>query len=75
VLSVACRLVEPDDYAYRASIVAIAQGHFLTFSTAQVDRLAAQLPARWRASHLVLDLLAAETHHRADLQAALAQRG
>jgi hypothetical protein len=32
-------------------------------------------PARWRASHLVLDLLAAETHQRADLQAALAQRG
>jgi hypothetical protein len=44
VLSVASRLVEPDDYAYRASIVAITQGHFLTLSTAQVDRLAAQLP-------------------------------
>ena len=52
VLSVASRLVEPDDYAYRASIVAITQGHFLTLSTAQVDRLAVQLPApvaaRWR---------------------------
>ena len=45
VLSVASRSVEPDDYAYRASIVAITQGHFLTLSTAQVDRLAAQLPA------------------------------
>jgi hypothetical protein len=44
VLSSASRLVEPDDYAYRASIVAITQGHFLTLSTAQVDRLAAQLP-------------------------------
>jgi len=44
VLSSASRLVEPDDYAYRASIVAITQGHFLTLSTAQVDRLAGQLP-------------------------------
>ena len=44
VLSAAARLVEPDDYAYRASIVAITQGHFLTLSTAQADRLAAQLP-------------------------------
>jgi len=44
VLSSASRLVEPDDYAYRASIVAITQGHFLTLSTAQVDRLAAELP-------------------------------
>src|ERR1035438_5056098 len=44
VLSSASRLVEPDDYAYRASIVGITQGHFLTLSTAQADRLAAQLP-------------------------------
>ena len=36
VLSFAPRLVEPDDYAYRASIVAMTQGHFLTLSTAQV---------------------------------------
>jgi hypothetical protein len=43
-LSVASQLVEPDDYAYRASTVAITQGHFLTLSTAQVDRLAAGLP-------------------------------
>jgi hypothetical protein len=44
VLSSASRLVEPDDYAYRASIVAITQGHFLTLSTAQAKSLAAQLP-------------------------------
>jgi hypothetical protein len=43
-LSFAPRLVEPDDYAYRASIVAMTQGHFLTLSTAQVNALAAQLP-------------------------------
>jgi hypothetical protein len=43
VVSVAPRLVEPDDYAYRASIVAMTQGHFLTLSTAQVHALAAQL--------------------------------
>jgi len=44
VLSFAPRLVEPDDYAYRASIVAMTQGNFLTLSTAQVNALAAQLP-------------------------------
>jgi hypothetical protein len=44
VLSFAPRLIEPDDYAYRASIVAMAQGHFLTLSSAQVNALAAQLP-------------------------------
>jgi hypothetical protein len=43
-VSFAPRLVEPDDYAYRASIVAMTQGHFLTLSTAQADALAAQLP-------------------------------
>jgi hypothetical protein len=43
VLSAAPRLVEPDDYAYRASIVAVTDGHFLTLSTAQVYALAAQL--------------------------------
>lgn len=42
-LSAAPRLVEPDDYAYRASIVAMTQGHFLTLSTAQVQALAAHL--------------------------------
>ena len=43
VLSVAPQLVEPDDYAYRGSILAITQGHVLTLSTAQVRALAAQL--------------------------------
>ncbi len=49
VLSVRPQLVEPDDYAYRASIVAMTQGHFLTLSTAQVHALATQL-ARCRPS-------------------------
>jgi hypothetical protein len=35
--------VEPDDGAYRASIVAMTEGNFLTLSSAQVDALAAQL--------------------------------
>jgi hypothetical protein len=43
-LSFAPRLAEPDDYAYRASVVAMTQGHFLTLSTAQAYALAAQLP-------------------------------
>jgi hypothetical protein len=43
VLSVAPALPEPDDYAYRASIVAITDGHFLTLSTAQTHALEAQL--------------------------------
>jgi hypothetical protein len=43
-LSIASQLVEPDDFAYRASTVAITQGHFLTLSTAQADRLGAGLP-------------------------------
>jgi hypothetical protein len=44
VLSCAPRLVEPDDYAYRASIVGITEGHLLTLSTAQVEALAESLP-------------------------------
>jgi hypothetical protein len=43
VLTVSPLLVEPDEWAYRASIVAITQGHFLTLSTAQVHALAAQV--------------------------------
>jgi hypothetical protein len=43
VLRVTPQLVEPDDYAYRASIVAITDGHLLTLSTAQTHALAAQL--------------------------------
>ena len=43
VLTVTPQLVEPDDYAYRASIVAVTDGHFLTLSVGQVRVLAAQL--------------------------------
>ncbi|MCW2931841.1 MAG: hypothetical protein JWM19_2803 [Actinomycetia bacterium] len=44
VLSVAPQLgVEPDDGAYRASIVAMTEGHFLTLSSAQVSALAVKL--------------------------------
>jgi hypothetical protein len=43
VLSVAPQSAEPDDGAYRASIVAIAEGHFLTLSTAQAEALARKL--------------------------------
>jgi hypothetical protein len=43
VLAAAPQLVEPDDYAYRASIVALTDGHPLTLSTAQVSALATQL--------------------------------
>jgi hypothetical protein len=35
--------LEADGYAYRASIAAVADGHFLTLSAAQVQALAAQL--------------------------------
>ncbi len=43
VLSVAPQSAEPDDGAYRASIVAMTEGHFLTFSTAQAEALARKL--------------------------------
>jgi hypothetical protein len=43
VLSVTPQLVEPDDYAYRGSILAMTQGHLLTLSTAQAHALAVQL--------------------------------
>lgn len=43
VLRTAPRLLEPDDFAYRASVVAMTQGHFLTLSTAQLNALGAQL--------------------------------
>jgi hypothetical protein len=45
--------VEPDDGAYRASIVAMSEGHFLTLSSAQVSVLARKLgdgrgvPPQW----------------------------
>ena len=43
VLSVAPQAAEPDDGAYRASIMAITEGHFLTMSTAQAVSLARKL--------------------------------
>jgi hypothetical protein len=43
VLSVAPQAAEPDDGAYRASIVAMTEGHFLTLSTAQSETLAGRL--------------------------------
>src|SRR6266536_2865843 len=43
VLSVAPRSAEPDDGAYRASIVAMTDGHFLTLSSAQAETLARKL--------------------------------
>src|SRR5256886_190098 len=43
VLSFAPQIEEPDDGAYRASIVAMTDGHFLTLSTAQAETLARKL--------------------------------
>src|SRR6476646_7226764 len=43
VLSVAPQAAEPDDGAYRASIVAVTEGHFLTLSIAQAQTLASKL--------------------------------
>jgi hypothetical protein len=45
ILSTAPALLQPDDYAYRASIIAITQGHFLTLSTDQAHALGAQFAA------------------------------
>jgi hypothetical protein len=44
VLTKATKLLEPDDAAYQASIVALIHGH-ITLSTAQYDALSAQLSA------------------------------
>ena len=50
---------EPDDYAYRASIVAITQGHFLTLTTAQVHAPGAELTGgRWSQPGLPLPPIA-----------------
>jgi hypothetical protein len=43
VLPVAPQAAEPDDGAYRASIVGITEGHFLTLTTAQAVSLARRL--------------------------------
>jgi hypothetical protein len=42
-LSVAPQSAEPDDGAYRASIVGVTEGHFLTLSRAQAQTLASSL--------------------------------
>jgi hypothetical protein len=43
MLRAAPYLPEPDDYAYRASIVAMTNGHFFTLSGAQAHALAERL--------------------------------
>jgi len=43
VLTVAPQLVEPDDYAYRASVIALTDGYPLTLSSAEARALAAQV--------------------------------
>lgn len=43
VLRAAAYLPEPDDYAYRASLVAMADGHFFTLTGAQAHALAERL--------------------------------
>jgi hypothetical protein len=56
VLSFAPQLVEPDDYAYQASIVGITQGHWLTLSTAQADTLSQHLLNAASQGHAVVRL-------------------
>ncbi|MGO9456017.1 MAG: hypothetical protein ACLP62_03065 [Acidimicrobiales bacterium] len=46
VLTKATRLLEPDDSAYLASIIALSHGH-VTLSTAQYHALSAQMQARY----------------------------
>ncbi len=43
VLHTAPRLLEPDDFAYRGSVVAMTHGHVLTLSTAQFNALQTHL--------------------------------
>ena len=54
ILGIAPQSAEPDDGAYRASIVAMTEGHFLSLSLRQAETLAAQLhdnptapPSQW----------------------------
>jgi len=44
-MRVAPVLVEPDDHAYQASIIGVADGHLLTLSNAQAQALASQVYA------------------------------
>jgi hypothetical protein len=46
VLRASPYLPEPDDYAYRASIVAMTDGHFFTLTAAQAHALAVQLASQ-----------------------------
>lgn len=58
VLAAPAFLVEPDDSAYRASIMAMTQGHVLTLTTAQVQALGRQLAAgHWGRPGLPLSLI------------------
>src|SRR5260370_2795255 len=52
VLRASPYLPEPDDYAYRASIVAMTDGHFFTLSGAQAHALAERLAAQLGGSRL-----------------------
>ena len=53
VLKAAPYLPEPDDNAYRASIVAMTDGHFLTLSGAQAHALAGQLAPHLGGNRLI----------------------
>jgi hypothetical protein len=53
VLRASPYLPEPDDYAYRASIVAMTDGHFFTLTGAQAHVLAVQLAPQIGRSRLV----------------------
>jgi len=48
VLRASPYLPEPDDVAYRASIVAMTHGHFFTLSGAEAQALAEQVAPRTR---------------------------
>ena len=43
VLTRSAQLLEPDDYAYRASIIALTQGHWLSLTNAEYQTLLTQL--------------------------------
>jgi hypothetical protein len=50
ILRTATFLPEPDDYAYKGTILAMTHGHFLTLSTAQVSATGAELGGgHWQA--------------------------
>ncbi len=53
VLRASPYLPEPDDYAYRASIVAMTDGHFFTLTRAQAHALAEQLAPQLGGNRLV----------------------